>query len=445
MTTTIESIIHAGWIIPVVPHGVVLTNHSIVIHEGKIVEILPSDVCKSTYTAQSEYELTDQALIPGLINLHTHAAMTLMRGLADDLPLMTWLNDHIWPAEKQFVNDEFVYDGTLLACAEMLRGGTTFFNDMYFFPEAIARATLQAGMRANLGIVILEFPTGYATDANDYIHKGLATRDALKGENLISFSMAPHAPYTVTDKVFEKIIILSEQLNCQIHMHTHETDDEIKGSLKEHNLRPLARMQKLGLLGPNFLAVHAVHLTDSEITTLAQYGCHTAHCPASNLKLASGFSPIDKMLKSGLNVGIGTDGAASNNRLDMLSEMRLAALLAKGVSGNADAVPAETALAMATINSARALGVDSHIGSLEKGKCADITAIKLNTLEASPCFHPISQIVYAASREHVSYVWVAGKLQLKDGYLTNIDVGEVMAKANYWQTKLGKSNECRSV
>ena len=438
MITTVDSIIHAGSIIPVVPHHVVLANHSLVIQDGKISDILPTDTCKNTYSAKVEHDLSNHVLIPGLINLHTHAAMSLMRGLADDLPLMTWLNEHIWPAEKQFVNDEFVYDGTLLACAEMLRGGTTYFNDMYFFPEAIARATLQAGMRANLGLVILEFPTGYATDANDYIHKGLATRDALKDENLISFSMAPHAPYTVSDKVFEKIITLSEQLHCQIHMHTHETDDEIQGSLKQYNLRPLERMQRLGLLSPNFVAVHAVHLTDGEIATLAEYGCHTAHCPTSNLKLASGVSPIDKMLAAGINIGIGTDGAASNNRLDMLSEIRLAALLAKGISGKADTVPAETALAMATINAARALGVDSVVGSLEKGKCADITAIKLDSLEASPCFHPASQIVYASSREHVSHVWVAGKLQLDNGNLTNIDIGEVKAKATYWQSKLEK-------
>ncbi|HVK55875.1 MAG TPA: TRZ/ATZ family hydrolase [Burkholderiales bacterium] len=436
MPESIDSLIHAKWVIPVVPAGVVLHQHSLAIRQEKIIAIAPTSEAKLRFEAQQEFDLGDHAVIPGFINLHAHAAMSLMRGLADDLPLMTWLNEHIWPAEQQHVSKEFVFDGTLLACAEMLRGGVTFVNDMYFFPDAAARAILRAGMRATLGATVLEFPTGYAADADDYLHKGLSTRDEFKGESLLSFSLAPHAPYTISDRTFDKVLTLAEKLDCRIHMHVHETTDEIQGGLKEYGVRPLERLQKLGLLGPNLIAVHAVHLTDMEISVLARLGCHVAHCPASNLKLASGFSPIDKLLQQGANVGIGTDGSASNNRLDVMGEMRLAALLAKGVSGRADAAPADTALSMATINSARALGLDDCIGSLEIGKLADITAIDMSAPATSPCFDVISQIVYAASREQVSHVWVNGELKVKNGTLTDIDTNEVRAKAAYWQNKL---------
>ncbi|MES2353995.1 MAG: TRZ/ATZ family hydrolase [Pseudomonadota bacterium] len=436
MLEPVDTLIHAGWIIPVLPAGVVLPLHSLAIRKGKIVGIVPTSEAQTQFSAQREFDLPQQVLIPGLINLHTHAAMSLMRGLADDLPLMTWLNDHIWPAEGQHVSSEFVFDGTLLACAEMLRGGVTCMNDMYFFPEAAARASLQAGMRTSFGIVVLEFPTAYAADADDYLHKGLSTRDEFKDEPLLSFAIAPHAPYTVSDRAFTKIVTLSEQLDCGIHMHIHETDDEIQHSLKEYGVRPLARLKNLGLLSPSLIAVHAVHLTAMEIADLAHQGCHVAHCPASNLKLASGFAPIDKLLQAGTNVGIGTDGAASNNRLDVMGDMRLAALLAKGVSGRADAVPAQTALAMATINAARALGLDEKIGSLEVGKCADITAIDMSKVGTSPCFDVISQIVYAADREQVSHVWVDGELKVENGGLIDIDTQELLAKTAYWQSKL---------
>jgi len=436
MLEPVDSLIHAGWIVPVVPAGVVLSQHSIAVRQGKIVAIVPTAEAKTRFDARRTFDLGEHVLIPGFVNLHSHSAMSLMRGLADDLPLMNWLNDHIWPAEARHVSPEFVFDGTLLACVEMLRGGITCTNDMYFFPDAAGRASLRAGMRTALGIVVLEFPTGYATDADDYLHKGLAVRDELNGEPLLSFTMAPHAPYTVTDRTFTKVLTLAEQLNCPLHVHIHETEDEIQQSLKEYGLRPLARLQNLGLLGPNFISVHSVHLTDSEIADLARQGCHIAHCPASNLKLASGFSPIDKLVRQGTNVGIGTDGAASNNRLDILSDMRLAALLAKGASGRADAVPAHTALAMATINGARALGLDSKIGSLEVGKCADIVALDLRGPQTQPCFDVVSQVVYAADREQVSHVWVEGNMKLENGKLVGIDVDEVLAKATYWHKKL---------
>ena len=359
-----------------------------------------------------------------------------MRGLADDLPLMTWLSDHIWPSEGKHVSDEFVYDGSLLACAEMLRGGVTCFNDMYFFPEATARAALAARMRAMLGVVVIEFPSAYATDADTYISKGLAARDQFSGEALLGFTLAPHAPYTVSDRSFERIVTLTGELDIPVNIHLHETLDEIAQSEKQYGMRPLARMERLGMLGPNLIAVHAVHLTPHEIALLAQHGAHVAHCPASNLKLASGFAPIQPLLQAGVNVGIGTDGAASNNRLDMLAEMRLAALLAKGVSGDAAALPASQALAMSTLNAARALGLDEQIGSIVAGKRADLTAIDLSSIECAPCFDVTSHIVYACARENVSHVWVDGELLVDGGVLTGMDEQEIKAKARLWKARI---------
>src|SRR6266446_539410 len=350
----VDLLVSARWVIPVEPARAVLDDHSVAVARGRIVAVLPSGEAQQRFEAREHSRLDRHALIPGLVNLHTHAAMTLMRGLADDLPLMTWLRDHIWPAETRHVSPEFVYDGTLLACAEMLRGGVTCFNEMYFFPEAAARAALEAGIRAALGIIAFEFPTSYAADADDYIAKGLAARDALKEEPLLSFCMAPHAPYTVSDRTFARVATIAEELDLPIHVHLHETRHEIDESLAQFKARPLERLRALGLLGPRLIAVHAVHVTEPEIEMLARFGASVAHCPSSNLKLASGLAPVAAMLKHRINVGLGTDGAASNNRLDLLQEMRTAALLAKAVGGDAEAMPAHQALAAATLPGALA-------------------------------------------------------------------------------------------
>lgn len=436
---TAELVIEAAWVIPVEPHGAVLENHAVAIDGGNIVALLPHDEMNMRCSASQTYRLDSHVLIPGLINFHSHSAMTLMRGLADDLKLMDWLSKHIWPAETRHVSPQFVYDGTLLACAEMLRGGVTCFNDMYFFPEMTARAALDAGMRAALGIIMIEFPTAYASDAQDYLRKGLTMRDEFKHEPLLSFCMAPHAPYTVSDKSFEQILILSEQLQIPINTHLHETLDEIRESLAKFGVRPLARLDRLGILGPNFIAVHAVHLEPEEIALLAQLGCSVAHCPSSNLKLASGIAPVDKMLSSGINVGIGTDGAASNNRMDVFSEMRLAALLAKAASGNADTLPAHMALRMATFNAAQALGLEKKIGSIEPGKSADLCAVNLDSIELSPCYDPTSHLIYAAGREHVSDVWIAGRHLVGSGRLLYMDEGAVLRKAKEWRSRIAEA------
>jgi len=432
-----DTVIEARWVIPVEPARDVLADHSVVISGDRITAILPTVEARAKYQARQRFELAGHALIPGLINLHTHAAMTLMRGLADDLTLMDWLNQHIWPAEMKHVSEQFVYDGTRLACAEMLRGGVTCFNDMYFFPQAAARGARDAGMRAGLGLIVIEFPTPYAADAQDYLSKGLALRDELRNEPLLSFCLAPHAPYTVSDKSLRQIATFASELDLPVHMHVHETVAEIEQSLKEHGVRPLQRLADLGLLGPGLIAVHTVHLEPREIELFAQHGCHVAHCPSSNLKLASGLAPVRALLAAGVNVALGTDGAASNNRLDMFAEIRLAALLAKGITGDATALPAWQALEMATLGAARALGLDSKIGSLRPGKFADLAAVRLDDIETSPCYDPLSHLVYAAGREQVSHVWVNGKLVLDDRQLTTIDTQEVIATAAYWRARIG--------
>ena len=432
----VDCIIDARWVIPVEPAGIILERHSVVVAMGGIVDVLPSELARLRYQAKRHVELADHVLIPGLINLHTHAAMTLMRGLADDKSLMDWLNNHIWPVETRLVSHEFVHDGTLLACAEMLRGGVTCFNDMYFFPESAAQAVLHAHMRAAIGMIVIEFPSPYATDAMDYLNKGLALRDHLREEPLLSFCIAPHAPYTVSDKAFERIAVMLGELDVPLHIHMHETKGEIEKSLAQYGKRPLSRLQDLGLVDSNLIAVHAVHLTDQEVDLLAARGCHVAHCPSSNLKLASGIEPPARLLGSGINVGLGTDGAASNNRQDIFSEMRLAALIAKGATGDPTIMPAHTVLEMATLNAARALGLDSQIGSLTKGKRADITAVNLAALDLSPCYDPLSHLVYAAGREHVSHVWVNGELLVDNGKLLHLDTAALAAKANHWKEKI---------
>ena len=432
----IDLLVSARWVIPVEPAESVLAQHSVAVAAGRIVAVRPTAEAERSYHAAKHVKLPNHVLMPGLVNLHTHAAMTLMRGLADDLPLMSWLKDHVWPTESRHVSPEFVYDGTLLACAEMLRGGVTCFNEMYFFPEAAARAALDAGMRAALGIIAFEFPTAYAADANDYIAKGLAARDALRDEPLLSFCMAPHAPYTVSDRTFSKIVTIAEELDLPIHTHLHETTAEIEESIAQHKARPLARLAALGVLGPRLIAVHAVHLTGAEIETLERHGALVAHCPSSNLKLASGFAPVAALLERGVNVGIGTDGAASNNRLDLLEEMRTASLLAKAVGEDAQAMPAQQALAAATLNGARALGLEASIGSLVPGKFADLCALSFEEPELAPCYDPVSHLVYSAGRGEVSHVWVAGQIRVEQGKLVGFENRSLNNRILLWQNKL---------
>ena len=433
---TVDLLIHARWIIPVEPQSVIHENHALVIDEGRIIDLLPSELAENKYKAARRENLDEHVLIPGLINSHTHASMTLMRGIADDLPLMDWLQNHIWPLEQKWLSEKYVKDGTDLAIAEMIRGGTTCFNDMYFFPEITAQRAIKHGIRASIGLILIEFPSAWANNSEEYLQKGLALYQQFRQQPLISTAFAPHAPYTVSDESFVKIRQLAQQHSLPVHIHLHETQFEIQQQQEKTRQTPLQRLHQLGLLNPSLMAVHMTQLTDEDIALLSETGVHIIHCPESNLKLASGFCPVAQCLDAGINVALGTDGAASNNDLDMFGEMRTAALLAKGVSGDASAVPAVTALEMATINGAKALGIENETGSLVVGKAADVVAIDLSALETQPVYNPVSQIVYAANRQQVSDVWIAGKQRLKQKQLTGIDTAILKAKVREWQARL---------
>ncbi len=432
----VDLIIQARWIIPVEPESVTYENHALVVNDGKIVDLLPSIIASQKYQATTLEKLDEHVVMPGLINSHTHASMSLMRGIADDLPLMDWLQNHIWPLEQKWVGEAYVRDGSDLAIAEMIRGGTTCFNDMYFFPEITAQQAIHHSIRASIGLILIDFASAWAENSDAYIEKGLALHEQIRHQALITTPFSPHAPYTVSDEPLKKIRVLADELELPIHMHVHEILHEIQEQQKKTGQTPLQRLHDLGLLSPSFIAVHMTQLSDEEINLVAETGTHIVHCPESNLKLASGFCSVAKCLEAGINVAIGTDGAASNNDLDMFGEMRTAALLAKGVANDASAVPAKTALEMATINGAKALGIADKTGSLTIGKAADVIAIKMDQLEAQPLYEPISQIVYATNRQQVTDVWVAGKQLLKDRNLTTINVDDLKAKVAEWQLRL---------
>ncbi|MHB8447058.1 MAG: TRZ/ATZ family hydrolase [Rudaea sp.] len=432
----VDQVLEARWVIPVEPHRVVLEHHAVALAGDTIAELLPIDAARQKYTNAKRINLPEHALIPGLVNTHTHNPMTLMRGLADDLPLMTWLQQHIWPAEARVMGPEFVRDGVALAIAEMLRGGTTCCNENYFFPDVQAATYLQHGFRAVVGLPFIEFPSAWAKSRDEYFEKNLAVHDEFKGEKLVTTALAPHAPYTVSDESFARIRVLSDQLDIPVHLHLHETAQEIEDSRQQYGQRPFARLQALGLVDERLIAVHMTQLTDAEIAACAQHGVSVAHCPESNLKLASGFCPVEKLRRAGVNLGLGTDGCASNNDLDMFGEMRTAALLAKGVSGDASAFDAACALRTATLNGARTLGLAERIGSIEPGKQADLSAVRLDALETQPVYNAISQLVYATGRQQVSDVWVAGARKLENGALPAIDTDALRDKANAWRTRI---------
>jgi 5-methylthioadenosine/S-adenosylhomocysteine deaminase len=433
---TADFIINARWTIPVVPHGVVLNDHALVVRDGRIVEILPQARSRDRYSDALWVERPDHVLIPGLINAHTHSAMTLFRGMADDMPLDEWLTEHIWPAEARWAGSDFTRDGAELAILEMIRGGTTCFQDMFFFPDVVAQAAVDRPIRAAVGMIVLETPTVWAQNKEEYLSKGLAVHDQFVGTPLIQTNFAPHAPYSVGDAALQQIRTLADELNVPIHMHVHETVSEVQGSVDEYGLRPLQRLNELGLVNPLLTAVHMTQLTDTEIALLADRGASVVHCPESNLKLASGFCPVAKLQQAGVNVALGTDGAASNNDLDMFGEMRTAALLAKGIADDAAAVKAEDALAMATINGARALGMDNEIGSLEAGKAADLVCVDLSSPASQPVHQPISQLVYSVTRDQVSDVWVGGQSVLSERELSNDNQGDILERARAWQRRI---------
>lgn len=436
MLQACDLLIEAGWVVPVAPKGAVLADHAVAVAEGRILAVLPCTEARARFLPAEVVSRPEGVLIPGLVNLHTHNPMTLLRGVADDLPLMPWLQEHIWPIEAAVMAPDFIADGIELAVAEMLRGGTTTCNENYFFPDVQAQTYARLGFRAAIGLPVIEFPSPWARTTAEYFDKALETFDAWRGHPLLRFAFAPHAPYTVSDASFERIAMLAAQLDLPVHCHVHETAQEIEDSRREHGQRPLARLDRLGLVDARLIAVHMTQLTEGEIRLCAERGVHIAHCPQSNLKLASGFCPVEALRRAGANVGIGTDGCASNNDLDMVEEMRHAALLAKTVAGDARALDAASALEAATLAGARALGLEEEIGSIEPGKQADLVCIELSPLELQPCYHVISHLVYAASRRDVRDVWIAGRSRLCDYRLVDVDAEALGAKARAWARRI---------
>jgi len=432
-----DTLILAGWCIPVEPHGLALTDHAVAISDGRIVDLLPAADARHRYVPGVLIERPDHVLIPGLVNAHTHAAMTLLRGLADDLPLERWLKEAIWPAEKRWAGAEMVRDGTRLAIAEMLLGGCTCFSDQYYFPEIVAETAANLHMRAMVGTPVLEFPTAWAENAAEYLNKGAdLVHDRYADHPLISTCFVPHSTATVSDESFGALRVMADQLDKRIQIHLHESAQEIEDAIATTGKRPFARLEALGLVNASLMAVHAVHLTDEEITRFADAGVSVAHCPRSNLKLADGIAPVTAMQNAGITVALGTDGAASNNVLDMLGEMRTATLLAKTETSDASVLPAAGALRMATLEGARALGLDKRIGSIESGKLADLACIDLMHLNSQPLYDPISQLVYTVQSHQVQDVWVAGRHQVENGALVQIDQAEILQRTFEWRQRI---------
>ena len=432
----IDLLINSRWIIPVVPENRVFENCALAIDQQKIVGIYPQAEAKSKFDPASVVDLADHILMPGLVNAHGHAAMSLLRGYADDLPLRPWLEEHIWPVEARVLSAEFVADGTNLAMAEMIKTGTTCFADMYFFADTVAEQVQRSGMRSQIGFTVFDFPTAGGKDPDDYIHKGLQLRDSYKGDGLIKIACAPHAPYTVGDETLRRIATYANELDMAVHIHCHETAQEVADSLKLYGNRPLQRLDDLGVLLPQTQLVHMTQIDDNDIRLIQDNNCHVVHCPESNLKLASGFCPVGKLIDAGINVAIGTDGAASNNDLDLFGELKTAALLAKAVAGDASVLDAHAALRMATINGAKALGWDDQIGSLEVGKSADMIAVEISSLSQKPLYNPASQLVYSNAGSQVTHSWVAGKALLRERSLVTLDEENLIRRADAWRNQI---------
>jgi len=426
--------------------------------DGCIAEVLPSADARAKYAEADHTELPEHVLMPGLINAHTHAPMTLLRGFADDLGLIEWLATKIFPAEGKWVGPDFVRDGTRMAIAEMVRSGTTCYNDMYFYPEVCGEVVAETGMRATLGMIILMFPTPYQQGevgtgvADAYMVTGRKVAEEMRKlcPDRVKMFWAPHAPYTVMDATWEKIRDAAVEMDTQIHTHVHETQEECDNSEQlnteamschksDQKCRPMQNLERMGLLTPRLVAAHMVCLTDGECVSAGKAAMQIVHCPTSNLKLACGVCPVTKLLAAGANVALGTDGCCSNNTLDMFQEMKMAALVGKGGASPMDAaaVKAATAIRLATINGARALGLGKVTGSLEVGKAADMIAVRLDSIECSPLYSVPSHLVYTAGREHVTDVWVAGRCLMRHRVLLTVDEAGVKAKSREWQAKIG--------
>lgn len=435
-----DTIIEARCVLPIAPKGVILENHSIIIRDGRIAAVLPNADARLQYESDDVVTLPDSLVMPGFVNLHSHAAMNLVRGLGADLPLMDWLTTKIWPAEGKLMSPDFVREGAYIAGLEMAASGITTTSDHYFFPLDAAHGLRDAGLRCATSAFVIGFPSAWAKNDAEYLRRAEETLEACQNNPFLRATVAPHAPYTVSDDALKACAELSVKYDAPIHMHVHETAVEVADSLRDHGVRPLERLERLGLVTDKLIAVHAVHLNDEDIDRLARAGASACHCPCSNLKLASGFSPVAKLLERGVNLGIGTDGAASNDKLDMLGETRLAAMLAKAVAGNTTAATVFDMLEAATLGGARALHWDDKIGSVEAGKEADLIAVKLSSVQSIPVQDPAAQLLYAAGRENITHTWVSGRLiairQENVAYPDLNATARAMSIARKWQNRM---------
>ncbi len=428
--TPCDLLIRCRWCIPVVPANSLIEQAAIAITGDRVAGIGPRAQLQATFNPRQTVDLDRHAVIPGLVNAHGHAAMTLLRGSAEDLPLRQWLNDVIWPLEAAHVSRDYVRTGTELAMLEMLSSGTTTFADMYYFPDEVARCATRAGMRAQVAFPIIDFPNVWSHNANDGLHKGLALHDEYRDDALIKVIFGPHAAYSIAPEVLERIGTYAEETNLPIQMHLHENAEELAQARARAGKSWLYYLDDLGLLSPSLQAVHMTQLTDHEITLIGEHGVNVIHCPHSNLKMASGVCPLSRLLDAGIRVGLGTDGAASNNCLDLLAEARLAALLLKQSSGDSTLGDTATMLEMATLGGARVLGLDEEIGSLEVGKLADLVAFDFGAARFTPMRNPAATLIHGAASAALSHVWVGGRCLYDDRKFTTLDPAASTARAS---------------
>lgn len=430
----VKTLIHPKQILTMT--GELLNDYSLAVEGGLFVGIVPTLEAKTQFTAQEEYSLPTHVLMPGLINAHTHVSMNLLKGLADDLKLLAWLQNHIWPAEAAVISPEFVKDGALLAMAELIRGGVTCFNDNYFYMDELAEVVNEVGMRAVLAECFFKFSTPWSPNPEVAFERMERLIAFCKTTETITPAIFPHAPYSTDIPLLEKISAFAKKHDLIIHTHLLESQTEINEYIDEHKCRPLDLWNKLGLIGPKTVAVHMTYVNDEDMKIIRIQKAHVVNCPESNMKLASKVSPVQKMLNMGINVALGTDGAASNNDLDMFGEMKSAAFLSKVWTDDPESLNAKTVLEMATLNGAKALQLADKVGTIEIGKALDAIAVDMDTIETLPCFNPVSQLVYATPRNQVTHVWVNGKILMDNRKLTTIDEAALKKKAYAWQDKL---------
>ncbi len=420
--TPCDTIIDAAWVLPIGPVNEPRSDYSVCIQHERICAIGPTSEIHASFTAPAHHVFGDGIVVPGLINAHTHAAMTLLRGASEDVPLESWLRNYIWPLEKQLVGPDFVTAGVELAIVEMLGHGITTFTDMYFFPEITARIARLANIRTVTAFPIFDTPTAWSRNVDECFELGFRLHDEYAQDPLVSVAFGPHAPYSVDHRTLERIHMYAQELGLNVHTHLHETAAEVAAARAAHGRSWLAVLADIGLVNPTLQAVHMTQLDDAEIELLAAHGAHVVHCPRSNLKLADGICPVNRLEASGVNIAIGTDGAASNNALSVLDDAGTATLLAKMQAQNPTAGNARAALLKATLGGARALGRDHELGTLEPGKLADIAVFSPVSISAQPVYDPFASLLHNGGAWRAHDVWVHGRESVRNGLPVHLDL-----------------------